>query len=140
MSDFSMFMVGAKDDAIEYVASKKFKDKDGNPIAWKLKPIDSDLDDVIRKESTKKVPIVGKRGQFAQEFDTEKYASRLCSACVVYPNLNDSELQDFYGVKSADALIKKMLLPGEYTELKSKVLEINGYDVSMEDMVDEAKN
>ena len=28
----------------------------------------------------------------------------------------------------------------EYTEFKAKVMEVNGYDRSMEDLVDEAKN
>ena len=64
----------------------------------------------------------------------------MCAACTVYPNLNDAELQDSYGVKSADALLKKMLMPGEYTEYKNRVMEINGYDMSMEELVDEAKN
>ena len=64
----------------------------------------------------------------------------MCVACTVYPNLNDAELQDSYGVKGADALLKKMLLPGEYTEYKAKVMEVNGYDMSMEELVDEAKN
>jgi hypothetical protein len=58
----------------------------------------------------------------------------------VFPNLNDAELQDSYGVKSADELLKKMLLPGEYSEYKAKVMEVNGYDMSMEELVDEAKN
>jgi hypothetical protein len=54
--------------------------------------------------------------------------------------LNDTELQDSYGVKGADALLKKMLKAGEYTEYKAKVMEVNGYDMSMEELVDEAKN
>ena len=33
-----------------------------------------------------------------------------------------------------------MLLPGEYAEYKAKVMEVNGYDMSMEELVDEAKN
>ena len=64
----------------------------------------------------------------------------MCVACTVYPNLNDVELQDSYGVKGADALLKKMLKPGEFTEYKAKVMEVNGYDLSMEELVDEAKN
>ena len=141
MSEFSIFMAGRaeKVDTVKYVASKRFKDK-GKPVEWELKAIDSDLDEAIRKECTKKVPVAGKRGQYTQETDTDKYISKMCSACTVYPNLNDSELQDSYGVKSADALLKKMLLPGEYTEYKAKVMEVNGYDMSMEDLVDEAKN
>lgn len=141
MSDFSMFMAGnaEENEVVEYVASKRFKVK-GKPVAWKIKSISSELDEAIRKECTKKVPIHGKRGQYNQETDTDKYVGKLCVACTVFPNLNDAELQDSYGVKSADALLKAMLKPGEYTEYKAKVMEVNGYDMSMEDLVDEAKN
>lgn len=141
MSDFTMFMAGNanKNETVKYVASKRFGAK-GKPAEWELKAIDSDLDEMIRKECTKRVPVPGKRGQFNQETDTDKYIAKMCVACTVFPNLNDAELQDSYGVKSADALLKKMLLPGEYTEYKAKVMEVNGYDMSMEELVDEAKN
>ena len=142
MSDFSMFMAGnaTQDEVVEYVVSKRFKGKNGKPVAWKIKAIDSDLDEAIKKECTKRVPIAGKRGQYNQETDTDKYIGKLCVACTVFPNLNDAELQDSYGVKNADSLLKKMLKPGEYTEYKAKVMEVNGYDMSMEELVDEAKN
>lgn len=145
MSDFTMFMTQGvdEDEIIEFVASKRFKDKKGNPTPWKLKAIDADLDEAIKKECTKRVPVVTngrKSGQYTQETDTDKYIGKLCVACTVYPNLNDSSLQDFYKVKSGDALLKKMLRAGEYTELKAKVMEINGYDMSMDELVDEAKN
>ena len=141
MSDFSAFMSGnaGKPEITKYVASKRYTVKN-KPVEWELKPVDSDLDELIRKECTKKVPIAGKRGQYTQETDTDKYVGRLCVACTVYPDLNNAELQDSYGVKTPDALLKKMLLPGEYTEYKAKVMEVNGYDVSMEELVDEAKN
>ena len=141
MSNFAVFMAGNanKVENVKYVASKRFVDK-GKPIEWEIKAIDSDLDEALRKECTKRVPIPGKRGQYNQETDTDKYIGKMCAACTVYPNLNDAELQDSYGVKSADALLKTMLLPGEYTEYKAKVMEVNGYDMSMEELVDEAKN
>lgn len=152
MSNFSIFMAGnvATNDVVEYVASKRIGtpklDKKGEPTGeiipepWKLQAVESDLDEAIRKDCTKKVPIVGKRGQYNQETDTDKYIGRLCVASTVYPDLNNAELQDSYGVKSAEALLKKMLKPGEYAEYKAKVMEVNGYDMSMEEMVDEAKN
>ena len=140
MSEFSVFMAGnAKVETVKYTASNRFIAK-GKPVEWEIKAISSDLDEVLRKECTKRVPIPGKRGQYNQETDTDKYIGKMCVACTVYPNLNDAELQDSYGVKSADALLKKMLLPGEYTEYKAKVMEVNGYDMSMEELVDEAKN
>lgn len=141
MSDFSIFMQGnaTKGASMDYVASKRFV-QDGKPVAWKLQAVDSDLDELIRKECTKKVPIQGKRGQYTQETDTDKYIGKLCVACTVYPDLKNATLQDSYGVKTPDALLKKMLLPGEYTEFKTQIMALNGYDVSMEELVDEAKN
>lgn len=141
MSDFSVFMAGnaAKNENVKFVASTRFAVK-GKPVEWEIKAIDSDLDEALRKECTKRVPVPGKRGQYNQETDTDKYLAKMAVACTVYPNLNDAELQDSYGVKSAEALLKKMLRPGEYTEYKAKVMEINGYDMSMEELVDDAKN
>ena len=141
MSNFAAFMAGnaIKNENVKFVASKRFVEN-GEPIEWEIVAIDSDLDEAIRKECTKRVPIVGKRGKYNQEADTDKYIAKLCVACTVYPNLNDAELQDSYGVKSAEALLKKMLMPGEYTEYKTKVMEVNGYDTDMEELVDDAKN
>ena len=65
---------------------------------------------------------------------------KLAARCTVYPNLNDASLQDSYGVMGADALLKKMLTAGEYAEYLMKIQEINGFDVSFEDKVEEAKN
>ena len=139
-----------KDEVVKYVATKRMGtpvlNKKGEPtgevipVEWELKAVDSETDELLRKECTKKVPIQGKRGQYTQEVDTDKYTGRLCVASTVYPDLNNAELQDSYGVKSGDALLKKMLKPGEYLDYKTKVMEVNGYDLSMEDLVDEAKN
>ena len=142
MSDFSIFMAGntANEEIVKYVASTRFKDAEGNPVEWELKAIPTSLDEAIRKECTKKVPVAGKRGQYTQETDTDKYIGRMCVASTVFPDLNNAELQDSYKVKGAEALLKELLKPGEYTEYKAKVMEVNGYDMSMDELVDEAKN
>ena len=129
MSDFSVFMAGnaIKDETVKYVASKRFLDAKKKPVEWELKSISSDLDEALRKDCTKKVPIPGKRGQYNQEVDTDKYIGKLCVACTVYPDLNNAELQDSYGVKGADALLKtatnvKQIESKPYTEAKTFVL------------------
>ena len=143
MSDFSCFL---KANAItveneKFVASKRFIDpKTKKPVEWEIKPIPTTLDESIRKECSKRVAINSKRGQYTTEIDNDKYLGKLCAACTVYPNLNAVELQNDYDVKDADSLLKAMLTNGEYLEYKNKVLEINGYDISMEQKVDEAKN
>lgn len=129
-----------KDENIKYVASKRFLDENGKPIEWELCCITSEEDEAIRKACTKRVPIPGKKNQYTQEIDYNLYLGKLAARCTVFPNLNDKELQDSYGVMGADALLKKMLKPGEYADYLQKVQQVNGFEVTFEDAVDEAKN
>lgn len=124
----------------KYVVSKRFNDEKGNPIPWEIKAITSAEDDLIRRSCMKRVPIVGKKGQTTIEIDMPLYLSKLAVACVVFPNLNDVELQNSYGVMGGENLIKTMLNAGEYNDLLMKIQSINGFDNSMEDLVEEAKN
>ena len=121
---------------IEYVASKRFKDKEGNYEKWRLKTITADENDAIRKQCYKQIQV-GKR--MKQEFDTVRYLELLADKCVVYPDLHNVELQNHYGEMDAIKLLKKHLLnPGEYDDLMAEIQRINGY--SLDDAVEEAKN
>ena len=130
------FMLKDEVKEVEYVASNRFKDKDGNVEKWKLKTITADENDNIRKQCYKQVQA-GKR--MKQEFDTVKYLELLADRCVVYPDLHNVELQNFYGEMDSIKLLKKHLLnPGEYDNLMSEIQKINGYEV--DEAVEEAKN
>lgn len=129
-----------QDENVKYAASRRFVGEDGKPMEWEIKSITSEEDEALRRSCTVKVQVPGKRGQYAQETDYNKYLGRLASVCTVFPNLNDSELQDSYGVMGADKLLKVMLKPGEYTDYLAKVQEVNGFDATMDELVDEAKN
>lgn len=123
-----------------FIASKRFRDKSKNPMLWEIQAITSKDDEVLRKDCTKRVPVTGKRGQYTQETDYNLYLGRLAAKCTVFPNLNDKELQDSYGVMGADSLLKAMLTAGEYANYLEKVQAVNGFDVPMDELVSEAKN
>ena len=125
---------------IKHVVSKRFVDEEGNPIPWEIQCITSSEDEALRKACTKKVQVPGKKGQFTQETDYNLYLGKLAARCTVFPNLNDAELQNSYGVMGEDSLLKVMLKPGEYADYLAKIQEINGFDVTFEEAVDEAKN
>lgn len=134
-------------EEIKYVASPRFKREDGTSEEWIIRPISSKDDEELRKACTKKVQVPGKRGQYTNETDFDKYLGMLAVACTKYPNLNDAELQDSYNdptngiiVKDAPTLLKTMLLPGEYAEYLGKVQEICGFDIPLDDKVEEVKN
>ena len=118
MSDFSMFLKeNAKPvETIEYVASRRFVDADGNPVKWILKPVSSRDDNAIKDECIK---IKGKdRG-----FDSAKYQVKLCAASVVFPNLKSVELQDSYGeaVNAYQDSLEKMWIKKLRKEIPYKV-------------------
>lgn len=128
-----------KQENIKYVASQRFKE-DGKPIEWEIRSLTTAEDEAIKKGCYKTFPVPGKKNQFKRELDTTEYIAKISAACTVHPNLHDAELQNSYGVMGSEALLKAMLTPGEYTNYILKVQEVNGFDVSMDDLVEEAKN
>ena len=142
MSSLSAFLRpnAIQDENIKYPASKRFLGEDKEPMKWEICCITSEEDEAIRKACTRKVQIPGKRNQFTQETDYNKYLGKLSARCTVFPNLDNAELQDSYGVNGSDALLKTMLKPGEYADYLAKIQEVNGFEVPMDELVDEAKN
>ncbi len=129
-----------KIENIKYAASSRFIDEAGQPIEWEIACLTSTEDEKLRKECTRRVPAPGKRGQYTVDTDYNLYLGKLAAKCTVYPNLDNAELQNSYGVMGADVLLKTMLTPGEYADYLLKIQEINGFDVSFDAKVDEAKN
>lgn len=121
-------------DTIKYVASRSFVDEDGKPLEWEIRPLKSKEADSIRKECTS---IKGKK----TAIDSARFNRMAAAKCTVFPNLNDKELQDSYGVLGAEELIQELLdNDGEYQMYCKKVLELSGYDKSDGELIEEAKN
>ncbi|MDF2987404.1 MAG: Phage XkdN-like protein [Eubacterium sp.] len=142
MNNLSAFLKqnALENENVRFVASKRFIDDSGKPVEWEICGITSEEDEAIRKACTRKVPVPGKKGQFTPETDYNAYLGKLAARCTVYPNLNNAELQNSYNCMGSDSLLKTMLKPGEYAEYLAKIQEVNGFDVTMEELVDEAKN
>lgn len=121
------------------VVSKRFVEN-GKPIEWEIRVLSAGEDEDIRKSATKKIPVPGRRGQYQPETDVNLYLAKMAAACTVFPNLLDAELQDSYKVKTPEDLLRKMLTSGEYAEYLQTVQALNGYDVTTEELVDNAKN
>jgi len=114
--------------------------KEKKPVEWEIRAITMQEDEDIRKECTRKVQIPGKKGQYTTEMDVDKYLGKLAVECTVFPNLKDESLQDNYGILGADNLLKVMLLPGEYASYLEKIQELCGFDIPMDEKVEEVKN
>lgn len=143
MSSFERFMKKNKKvkKNLRIVATKSLTDEKGTPLEWEIRPLTSTEDDEIRYECTKDVPVTGKPNQYRSKTDIPKYLAMATSSCVVYPDLRDKDLQDSYGVTKPEALLKEMIDdPGEYQDFLAAVQKFNGFDIPIDEEVEEAKN
>ena len=143
MSNFSRFMKKNKiaKENTTFPATKSLVDENGEPLLWTISPLSTKKNDDIRDECMIEVPVVGKPNMYRPKLNTSKYIAKMICACVVEPNLYDKELQDSYGAMTPEELLKEMIDdPGEYQALVSFVQEFNGFNSTLDDKVEEAKN
>lgn len=143
MGELSRFLKKnkVKKENMKFAATKSFLDENGDPILWEVQPTTTKMDNALRDECTIEVPITGKPGLYRPKLNTSKYLGKLAAACVVYPNLNDKDLQDSYGAMGAEQLILELLDdPGEYNGFMNRIQEYNGFTETFQEKVDEAKN
>lgn len=142
-SKFTLFMRANKKERAneKHAVTKSLCDESGKPLEWEFKPLNSKLSDQLRDECTKEIPVPGKTNMYRPKLDSAKYIQKMICASVVYPDLRDAELQDSYGVKTPEDLLYSLVDdPGEYGELAVYVQKMNGFDISLDDKVEEAKN
>lgn len=143
MSKFANFMRANKavKENEKYPATKSLCDDKGNPLEWEFRHITSKENEAIRESCMTEVPVAGKSNMLRPKLKTGDYICKMIAASVVMPDLFDAELQDSYGVKTPEELLMEMVDdPGEYNDLSAFVQKLQGFNVSFEDKVNEAKN
>lgn len=126
-------------DNVKFVLTDRFIDPEtGKPYEWEMRPLGAKEEIALR--SSCMITTSGKNGRKSRELDTEKYTTKAVAATVVFPNLNDKELQDTYGVLGADELLQVMLLSVENAKLTMEFNKLNNYNTAMEELIDEAKD
>lgn len=127
----------AKRTHVEIVASNRFKNEDGEPIAWVFRLFDvAEIAD-IKKSAAK---AINRNGQKSVSVDMQLLNERAILGSVEYPNLKDKTLQDAYGVLSDRELLLKMLEGRELERLGDKVIRAQGFIEDINAMIDDAKN
>ena len=124
-----------------YAATKSLCDENGKPVEWEIKALTTKEAEDIRTECTIEVPVTGKPGFYRPKVDNKVYIAKLIAACVVFPDLYNKELQDSYGVRTPEDLLKEMVDdPTEYNAFAEFTQKFNGLDETLEEKVKEAKN
>lgn len=140
MSSLSAFFAQnkVKTPNVKYVASKSFVDADKNPIEWELRKLESTETEAMKRSCRRKVKV---GNNYETEQDMDLFSLKTAAAAVVFPDLNNAELQDSYGVMGAENLLKRMLSPGELQKLYIKVGELCDFGNEEEsELYEDAKN
>ena len=107
-------------------------------VPWIIRSLGADEFTSLRKSATRKVR--SKSGQLLADTDQERLGDLILAAAVVQPELDNPELQEFYGtVGDAAATARKMLKIGQYVDLQETITELNGFDDSVDELEDELK-
>lgn len=150
--NLSYFMREQKEEIVKAPAPKSFKDENGKLIEMEIKLLSTDKINKINKKYRERKIAFDKSGHpyinngevvFQSENDTGRALRHIIAEALVYPNLKDKELMDFY--KCYDITEMPMLVfsqQGEYDYVFRTVMSALGIIEKAEndDELDTAKN
>lgn len=134
MSSLNAFLNPVKVENKKVIISNRFLDENKEPIPFEIKAINQDENKRLINKHTKR----DKKGM--EIFNRGEYLAELTASAVVFPDLNNAELQQAYKCLGAATLIQRMLLVGEFAELANQVQLLSGLDEDINSDIEEAKN
>ena len=134
MSSLNAFLNPVKVENKKVIISNRFLDENKEPIPFEIKAINQDENKRLINKHTKR----DKKG--LEIFNRGEYLAELTASAVVFPDLNNAELQKAYNCLGAASLIQKMLLVGEFAELANQVQLLSGLDEDINSDIEEVKN
>lgn len=138
--DLSYFLPSkAKEvEIVEAVVSKRFTDNEGNLIPFKFKPITTERIDQLEKLNTRKTQFKGRQ---RETVDHQRFLEMMAIESTVYPDFRSEELRQAYKTEDPVEVAKKILhVGGEYMNWIDQTNKINGFDDSIEELEEMAKN
>ena len=104
---------------VTVVISDRFKDADGKPLEWEIRPLPSS-----EVKNARNMCYV-KDASGRRVIDEEMAAAKCIALSVVYPDLNDPELQASWGARNASDLLNNMLYMNEYNKVGEVFNKLN---------------
>lgn len=121
-----------------FKATKSICDEKGEPIEWEIRAISTRENEKLRESCT--TQRKNKYGQVQTIVDDNLYLAKLIASSVVFPDLNNKELQDSYGVLTPEDLLREILdNPAEYNAL-GNFIQDNLQGVDINEQIKTAKN
>lgn len=134
MNNLSAFLNPEKVDNMSLVVSPRFKDEEGKPVPFVIRPITQQENDALARQSTRAVTV---KGQQVEKLNNVEYCRRIVTAATLTPDFSDEALCRAYGTMDPLEVPGRMLLVGEYNRLLSAIMKLSGLDDNVEE---QAKN
>lgn len=115
------------------VVGDRFKDENDKDMAFEIKTLTAEQLDEYRELATSYI-----KNSF--KFDTAKFNAKVVVAGCIYPNFKDVESINERGCRTAEQYLADVLLPGEIVALSKEIQNLCGYDVDINNLIEEAKN
>lgn len=122
---------------VEVAISPRFKDKDGNLLKFKIRPMSGDEFGKYQKQCTS-ITINGRKKE--TNFDSGKFNLLCIVNHCIDPSFKDADLIKGLGVQTPEQAVSKVLLAGEIVELGSQISTISGFDTDINEEIEKAKN
>ena len=110
--------------------SKRLKGADGKPAPFVIRVIDQETNNKLIKQATEKKKA---NGRLVEALNSEKYGNLLIQACVVEPDLKNTELCAYYKTVNPVDTINRMLSVGEYNRLVREIKLLTEIDELADD-------
>ena len=151
--DLRYFMREEKEEVLTVPAPDTFKGADGKPIELEIRVLSNEtiqkINDGYRKRgiatNSKGVPYLGPNNEvvFKTERDSARASRHIIAEALVYPDLKNRELMDFYNCSDITEMpLKVFARANEYAYVSRMVMETLGLGekVSDDEEIEEAKN
>ena len=122
---------------VEVAVSSRFKDKEGNLLKFKIKPMSGDEFGKYQKQCTS---ISFNNRKKETNFDSGKFNVLCIVNHCVDPNFKEADFLKSLGVQTPEQAVSKVLLAGEIVELGNQISSISGFDTDINEEIEKAKN
>lgn len=137
LKDFLIENADVASKEVEVAISSRFKDKEGNLLKFKIRPMNGDEFGKYQKQCTS-FNMVGKKRE--TNFDSGKFNNLCIVNHCIDPDFKDSSFIKQLGVQTPEQAVGKVLLAGEIVELGNQITQISGFDVDINEEIENAKN
>lgn len=111
------------------IVGDRFKDENGKDMPFTIKALTSSVLDTYRDNARE-----------GNSFNAGKYNAAVVIAGCVYPNFKDAESVKSRNLNTPEEYLRDVLLPGEVDVIALEIQKLCGYNTSVNELIEEAKN